>query len=199
MPLPDSAAREKLHHRSIQCEGFRRTDGLWDIEAHLTDQRSYDCSYDPLHRGGLIRAGEFVHDMRVRLTLDLDFVIHAAVAVSDDTPFPVCSRAALAMQQLVGLRMGKGWLREARKRISTDASCTHLMDLLNPLMATAYQTLHAALEERVRQQQSENKLDNQLVARKKPPILDTCLALASDGEVVKRRWSEFYTGERDNG
>jgi hypothetical protein len=57
------------------------------------------------------------------------------------------------------------------------------MDLLGQLTATAYQTLHAALEEREAKRES----------RKKPPIIDTCLALSSSGEVVKNRWPEFYT------
>ena len=35
-----------------------------------------------------------------------------------------------------------------RERIGADRSCTHLMDLLGQLAATAFQTLHAALEER---------------------------------------------------
>ncbi len=57
------------------------------------------------------------------------------------------------------------------------------MDLLGQLAATAYQTLHAELEER------EAKRE----VRKKPPIIGTCLALSSSGEVVKNRWPEFYT------
>jgi hypothetical protein len=56
------------------------------------------------------------------------------------------------------------------------------MDLLGPIAATAYQTLHAALEERERKRKDPQR----------PMILDTCIALASDGAVVKRRWPEFY-------
>jgi hypothetical protein len=56
------------------------------------------------------------------------------------------------------------------------------MDLLGQLAATAYQTLHAALEEREAKRES----------RDKPPIIDTCVALSSSGEVVKNRWPEFY-------
>lgn len=190
MPLPVTIPREKLHQRSISCEGFVREDGLWDIEAHLLDFRSYDCSYHPEHRGGLIRAGEPVHDMWVRITVDLDFVIHAAHAVSDATPFPVCQQAAQAMQELVGLQISAGWMREVRRRIGNTSSCTHLMDLLGPLSATAYQTLHKALEERAK----ANAAQTQTV-REKPQILDTCLALAADGEVVRQRWPEFYTGD----
>lgn len=194
MPLPIAVKRSKLHHRSIQCEGFKRDDGLWDIEAHLTDQRAYDCSYDPEHRGGRIPAGENVHNMRVRLTLDLDFLIHEAVAISEETPFPICFQAAKVMPRLVGLRLGKGWLKEVRKRISTEVSCTHLLDLLTPIAQTAYQTMHSALEERAAQRKREDKN----FTRKKLGILDTCIALASDGEVVKRQWPEFYMGKDES-
>lgn len=195
MALISSVKRTKLHHRSIQCEGFKREDGLWDIEAHLTDQRSYDCSYDPEHRGGKIHVGDNVHNMRVRLTLDLDFLIHDAAAISDETPFPICFQAAKVMSRLIGLRMGKGWLKEVRERISTEVSCTHLIDLLTPIANTAYQTMHTALEERAEQR----KREDQNFTRKKLAILDTCIALASDGEVVRRQWPEFYTGIKPTG
>jgi len=176
--------RVRKHRRLIECDGFARDDGLWDIEAHLLDTRSYDCSYDEDHRNGLIKAGEAVHDMLVCLTIDLDFKIHKATASSDQTPFEVCSRAATEMDKLVGIRIGPGWTKQVRERISVQRSCTHLIDLLAPLAATAYQTLHAELEKR----------DKALPARAKPGILDTCLALSSKGEVVRKRWPEFYTG-----
>ncbi len=191
MGLPEAAAREKKHHRKIDCEGFQRTDGLWDIDVHMVDTRTYDCGYDELHRGGVIRAGEAVHDMWLRFTIDLDFLIHDVQAASDETPFDICPRAADEMHKLIGLRIGAGWRQQVRERIGSNHSCTHLMDLLGQLTATAYQTLHAALEERESKRQT----------RQKPPIIDTCVALSSSGEVVRKRWPEFYveakTGESD--
>ena len=184
MTLPVDVKREKKHHRKIDCIGYLREDALWDIEAHLIDTRSYDCGYDQSHRNGLIKAGEAVHDMWVRLTIDLDFVIHDAIASSDQTPFAICSQAAQEMRSLVGIKIGPGWMKQVRERIGSRHSCTHLMDLLGPLSATAYQTLHAALEERAAQQ----------ISRDKPSILDTCVALSTDGEVVRKRWPAFYTG-----
>ena len=74
-----------------------------------------------------------------------------------------------------------------RERVGADTSCTHLMDLLGQLAATAYQTLHAALEER----------DAKRKDREKPPILDTCIALSSSGDVVRNLWPEFYTPKPD--
>jgi len=182
MGLPQAVSREKKHHRKIDCEGFLRSDGLWDIDVHMVDTRTYDCAYDELHRGGVIEAGEAVHDMWLRFTIDLDFLIHDVHAASDQTPFSICPRAAEAMRSLVGLSIGFGWMKQVRERIGSERSCTHLMDLLGQLAATSYQTLHAALEER------ENKRES----RDKPPIIDTCLALSSSGEVVKSRWPRFY-------
>ncbi len=182
MGLPDAVTREKKHHRKIDCEGFLRSDGRWDIDVHMVDTRTYDCAYDALHRGGVIKAGEAVHDMWLRFTIDLDFLIHEVHAASDQTPFSICPRAAEAMRSLVGLRIGFGWMKQVRERIGSERSCTHLIDLLGPLAATSYQTLHAALEEREARRES----------REKPPIIDTCLALSSSGEVVKNRWPEFY-------
>lgn len=189
MGLPRPVTREKKHHRKIDCEGFLRSDGLWDIDVHMVDTRTYDCGYDELHRGGVIKAGEPVHDMWLRFTIDLDFMIHDVQAASDHTPFPVCPRAAGAMRELIGLRIGQGWMKQARERVGTDISCTHLMDLLGQLTATAYQTLHASIEEREAKRPS----------REKPPILDTCIALSTSGEVVRKRWPEFYQEKTEEG
>ena len=183
MGLPESASREKKQQRKSDCEGYLRSDGLWDIDVHMVDTRTYDCTYDEFHRDGVIRAGEPVHDMWLRFTIDLDFLIHDVQAASDQTPFSICPRAAGAMREIIGLRIGYGWIKQVRERVGTDTSCTHLMDLLGQLAATAYQTLHAALEER----------DAKRKDREKPPILDTCIALSSSGDVVRNLWPEFYT------
>ena len=93
----------------------------------------------------MIPAGDPVHDMWLRLTIDLDFLIHDVHAASDKTPFAICPRATDAMRELIGLRIGPGWRKQVRERIGSHQSCTHLMDLLGQLTATAYQTLHAEL------------------------------------------------------
>lgn len=184
MPLPDPVEREHLHTRRITCEGYLRKDGLWDLEAHLTDTKTF--GFNTRHRGYL-EPGAPVHDLHLRVTLDLDFVIHDVIAVSDDTPYPACKQTAAIMRELIGVKIGPGWMREVRRRVDRRSSCTHLIELLGPLATTAYQTMHAALEERA----------NQQPVRQRPRILDACIGLASDGPVVRERWPEFYTGARD--
>ena len=59
--------RKKIHNRTVHCEGFLREDGLWDIEGHLRDTKTYSFKSD--HRGD-VKAGTAIHDMTIRLTLD---------------------------------------------------------------------------------------------------------------------------------
>ncbi|MCP3870810.1 MAG: DUF2889 domain-containing protein [Gammaproteobacteria bacterium] len=184
MPLSQPMEREHLHTRQVTCEGFRRQDGLWDIEAHLTDTKTYGFANQD--RGGRIEAGEPLHEMSIRLTLDLDFLIHNIEAVSDHTPFQVCSEVTEGMKRLIGLRIGPGWMKAVRRRVGGAHGCTHLLEMLRPLSSTAYQTMHGALEERA----------NRNPDRSRPRILDTCYALASDGPIVEREWPEFYTGDK---
>ena len=50
MPLPPPAPRDLKHTRTIVCQGYEREDGLWDIEARLTDTKPRDI---PLASGGV--------------------------------------------------------------------------------------------------------------------------------------------------
>ena len=61
MPLPRAHARKLIHTRTIDCRGYEREDGLWDIEGHLTDTKTYTWR----NRGGVkdLAAGEPAHDM----------------------------------------------------------------------------------------------------------------------------------------
>ena len=55
MPLSPSVERDHLHLRQVECRGFSRKDGLWDIEGHMTDKKSYGF---PNKARGHVEAGE---------------------------------------------------------------------------------------------------------------------------------------------
>ena len=44
MPLSPSASRTPLpiHMRDVKYRGYARDDGMWDVEAELVDQKTYD-------------------------------------------------------------------------------------------------------------------------------------------------------------
>ena len=114
MPLATPADREHLHHREINCYGYRRADGLWDIEGHLVDTKDYDI--DTPWRGPMA-AGEPVHGMWLRITIDDELLIHDCEAVMDDNPYDVCAGAVGSFRRLKGLRIQAGWQGEVRKRV----------------------------------------------------------------------------------
>jgi hypothetical protein len=181
MPLSPPSPREPMHRREIECRGYRRVDGLWDIEAHLVDTKSH--AFENHHRGR-VEAGTPVHEMWLRVTVDDDLLIHDAEAASDHFPFRPCPEVTPRFAALKGLRIAPGWRRQLREHVGGVRGCTHLVELLGPLATTAYQTIFARREKRAAAEGP----------RRKPAILDSCHALRSDGEVVKRAWPEFYTG-----
>ncbi|MCF7981051.1 MAG: DUF2889 domain-containing protein [Pseudomonadales bacterium] len=180
MPLPDSVEREHIHTRTIVCQGFRRRDGLWDIEANLQDIRTYGVDNEYRHR---IEAGEPVHSMYLRVTLDIEFVIHDVVAVSDYVPAAACTSVPDGMKKLIGMRIESGWMKKVQERVGGVRGCTHLIELLRPIATTAYQTMYREVEEH-----NMNKSE-----KVKPRVINSCVTWASNGEKVKKRWPEFYT------
>jgi hypothetical protein len=197
MPLSTPQPREAIHTRAIQITGYRRADGLYDLEAHLTDTKTFGQSnYDR----GYITAGEPIHDMWLRLTIDDTMQIVDVDAVSDKTPYAMCPTAAPNFSRLIGLRIKAGFLRDANSRVGGTVGCTHLRELLQQMATTAFQTINPA---KVRQEM-KGDADNEapgsdkvdaLITEKMggpPKILNTCLAYADTGPLVKRRWPELY-------
>jgi hypothetical protein len=185
MTTTSPTTRERVHTRQIVCEGFQRDDGLWDIEGYLLDTRSYQTSTPSRPE---IKAGDPLHQMRLRITVDSDMLIHDACAVTEHGPHSVCPHINSAYDQLKGMKIGPGFTLRVKERFRGIKGCTHLTELLGPMATTAFQTLW-----KMREQAEAEATPGE--ARPRPPILNGCHALSSDGEVVKVRWPEFYTGE----
>jgi hypothetical protein len=184
MPLSQPALRKLMHTRSIECTGYEREDGLWDIEAHLTDRKS---ERHTRHDGGRERApGEPVHDLWLRLTIDLDMKVHAVEANTDAGPYPHCGDITPNFKTLVGLTIGPGWRREIAARVGGVKGCTHLVELLGPLGTTAFQATGRARTAR----------NAGRPATKRPFQINSCHVYKDDAPAVLERWPEFYTGPR---
>lgn len=179
MPLSPPAGREPIHCRQIECRGYRRADGLWDIEGHLVDTKSY--AFMNRHRGE-VTAGEPVHEMWLRLTVDDDLRVHAAEAATDAGPYRVCPDITPRFGELAGLTIGPGWRKAIRERLGGTKGCTHLVELLGPIATTAFQTIQPRRQWR----------DAEAGAQHRPSFLDSCHAYRSDGEVVREQYPAFY-------
>jgi hypothetical protein len=182
MPLSSPAERKELHLRRVEVRGYERADGLWDIEGYLNDSKTYGFSN---HDRGRVEAGEPIHEMWLRLTLDQEFVVRAAEAVTDQGPYKICPSANPNFERLVGIKIGPGYRRKVQEMLGGVQGCTHLVELLGPMATTAFQTMWPVL---ARRRKNEEK------AKGRPAMLNTCVAYATDSPVVKRNWPEHYTG-----
>ena len=135
----DSGERRRLmHRRSIECTGYLRNDGLWEVEARLVDTKPF-AQRD--HFRGELQPGDPVHDIGVRLAVDDALTIREAETTMRATPFPTCVDVEPILQRLVGERIGPGWRDLLRRKIGRLETCTHLSELLGPAVTTLYQTM----------------------------------------------------------
>jgi hypothetical protein len=185
MPLSDPAPREPLHTRQIECRGYRRADGLWDIEGHLIDVKSFALRND---WRGEIAPGIPLHEMWIRITVDDRLTITAIEAVTDNSPYRICPDITSNFQRLKGLRIGPGLHARIRELVGGTEGCTHLAELMGPIATTAIQTMAGS------RRRPEHKPADPARPRRRPPLIDTCHAYADDGEIVRRKYPEFYTG-----
>lgn len=184
MPLSTPQPRKAIHKRAIECIGYERDDGLWDIEAHLVDTKTY---VHTRRSGDMPRQpGDPVHNMWIRLTVDLDMLIHEAEAKTDDGPYPVCGDITVNFKQLIGLKIASGWRREVNLRLGGAKGCTHLVELLGPLATTALQATG-----RAREAHNAGKSSGKM-----PYQLNSCHIYKDDSEWTLQRWPQYYTGPK---
>src|SRR5437763_7936918 len=131
MPLPIAdVEREHTHTRRVRYEGYKRADGLWDIEAHLTDVKNHDLTM----KTGVRRAGQPIHEMWLRVTIDRSLTILNAVAVSEAVPYPGgCESIAPAYRRLIGLNLIRDFTKQTRAIFGSVKGCTHITEMLRGL------------------------------------------------------------------
>ena len=174
--------RTPLHNRNIFLKGFLRDDNLYDIEAELIDTKHYSI---PNKDRGNIVAGDPIHNMKIKITLDKNLTIKNALAITLNGPFDVCKNANKNFSKIIGIQIKPGWKKKLLGLIGNINGCTHVTELLTPIATTAYQTIkgHEAKVNRER----ENNLN-----AKKPSLLGTCHAFNPRGKIVKRLWPEWH-------
>ena len=169
--------RERLHCRAVTYDGFRRADGFFDIEAHLSDVKDHDFEL----LTGVRPAGIPVHDMWVRVTIDRTFVIQVIEAVTDSMPYPgACERITPDYEKLVGANLLDGFRKRLHELMGGVRGCTHITEMLSNLPSAAVQTF-AGLQ---REDAGEGK----------PFQLDHCHALETTTENVRRYYPKWYRG-----
>ncbi|MDF0544290.1 DUF2889 domain-containing protein [Sphingobium sp. H39-3-25] len=176
----DIAEREELHTRTIEMRGFRRADGLFEVEGRVIDTKPFD--YRPRSGEYEVPKGQRIHDITLTLVLDERLEVKDVRTHMRSTPYDICPAAGLAMRALIGLRIGPGWNSEARKRLLPAERCTHLAELLGPMATTALQALSV-----IRRDQPEP-----VNSAGRPLKIDSCFAYSAGRDLVRRRWPQFH-------
>jgi hypothetical protein len=194
--LPTPAAREPLHTRRYDFRGFRREDGLFDIEGRMVDTKDHAF---PNEWRGMVEPGDPVHDMQIRLTLDDHFTVMDIAVVTAASPFAICADITPAFDALKGATVAKGWSRTLRNSFSGAHGCTHHVEMLRAMGTVAFQTIYG-YREKAKRDAGLSDTDGppaDATPGKRPGFLDTCHALASDGDVVRTHWPAFYQPSDD--
>ena len=183
MALSESEPRTLFHTRSLEINGYRRRDGLWDIEGHLRDVKP--AAVDP--GDGTRAGGEPIHDMWLRLTIDDELLIRQAEAATESSPYRICPEAAPNFARLAGIRIGAGWMRAVRQRVGGVHGCTHLVEMLGQMATAAMQTLWTVNEAKRRAEPEDGG---------KPPagLINSCRAYDATSEVVREGYPSHYKG-----
>ena len=170
------ATREPLHRRTIEIVGYKREDGLFDIEAHLLDRKDLEFPVG----GRRLAPGVAVHDMWLRITVDRELRIVDAEASTDSMPYAgECDRIVPDYAKLIGLSIGPGYLRHVKERLGGVRGCTHVTELAGSLATAAFQTFAG---------------QGLMATDRKPPQLDRCHALDTHGTTVARFYPKWHRG-----
>lgn len=171
-------ARQLIHTRRFQVDAYQREDGLWDLEARMTDTKTREARLRSVVRA----PGEAFHDMRLTITIDTGMNIRAVSASTEAAPYPgECDSFSEVYARMVGLNLLQGFRGALKERLGGTQACTHVTELAAILPTVAVQAFAGVVF------RPDSSAGDAL-----PPQLDRCRALRVDGPVVAKyypRWS----------
>jgi hypothetical protein len=160
----------------VTFEGFLREDGLWDIEGHLHDAKPVDVALS----SGVRRAGDPIHEMWIRLTIDRAMNVIEVFACTDAMPYVgACDRITPDYAKLKGHNLFRGFRKAVTGLFGDVRGCTHLNELLMQMPSAAVQAFASV--------RRDNKDDGA-----KPFQLDRCHALATNSDTVQLHYPKWY-------
>jgi len=180
MTLPQAAATRQLkHRRQIDVQVFSRGDGLWEVDATLTDTKTREAQMAEGPRA----AGTPIHDMLLRLVVNENFDIVEAGSQTRWMPYTgSCDRHGDVYGQLVGLNLLQDFRKHMRRRVGGVLGCTHITELAQVLPTAVVQAFAGEV------------LDTRgnTEGAQRPFQIDRCHALRSDGDVVRLHYPRWY-------
>jgi hypothetical protein len=180
MTLPQAAAERQLkHRRQIDVQVYARGNGLWEVDATLTDIKTRIANM----ADGPRPPGTPIHDMLLRLVVNEKLDIIEAGSETRWAPYTgSCDRHGDAYGRLVGLNLAKQFRQQLRERLGGVLGCTHITELSQTLPTAVIQAFAGEV------------IDTRGTAEnaRQPFQIDRCHALRSDGDIVRLHHPRWY-------
>ena len=186
MPLSEPKTRDHLHRRQITIDAFRREDGLTDVEATLVDTKPIDFYVGSEHPN--VRAGEAIHGISVRLSVDARSVIHECEVSMDSTPYSYCGEVS-ARFDLTGIKMTGGFMKAVGERIGPADNCWHVRQMLQQMATVFVQSTYPALRVEI------DKLPP--AQRAAPALVNSCAGWQSHRSHIREDFPAAYRPEQE--
>jgi len=119
--LPPAPPRKLSHTRTVVYKGYDREDGLWDIEAEMTDVKPFTFG---VPNETTFPAHQPIHHLQIRLTVDNHLVIQDVATSLDQIPHAECVQGPLHMHKLKGATLGRGWRKTIDEHMGRTDGCT---------------------------------------------------------------------------
>lgn len=180
MALPAASPERQLKHtRRIEVQVYARGNGLWEVDAVITDVKTRDAQLTSEVR----RAGQPIHNMLLRLVIDEQFNVLEAGSETRDMPYPgACSEHGDAYAALVGLNLMRGFRYAVYERLGGVAGCTHLTELTQAVPTAVVQAFAGEV--------INTRGDGPNATQ--PFQLDRCHALRTDGPTVRAHYPRWF-------
>jgi hypothetical protein len=180
MTLPQAAAQRQLkHRRQIDVQVFARGNGLWEVDAVLTDTKTRVANL----ADGPRAPGTPIHDMLLRLVVNEKLEILEAGSITRWMPYNgTCNDHDDAYGALVGLNLMQNFRQALRQKLGGVLGCTHITELAQTLPTAVVQAFAGEV------------IDTRgtAVGAKQPFQIDRCHALRSDGDIVRLHHPRWY-------
>ena len=180
MSLPPAAPQRQLkHRRQIDVQVFACGNGLWEVDAVLTDVKTRVATM----LDGPRPAGTPIHDMLLRLVVNEQLDILAAGSETRWMPYTgLCNEHGDAYLKLVGLNLLKDFRKQLRQRLGGVLGCTHITELAQVLPTAVVQAFAGEVIDTRGTTEGASQ----------PFQIDRCHALRSSGEAVRLHYPRWY-------
>ena len=180
MSLPTAAPQRQLkHRRQIDVQVFARGNGLWEVDATLSDVKTRVAQMAQ----GPRPAGTPIHEMLLRLVVNEQLDVLEAGAETRWMPYPGhCDAHGDAYGRLVGLNLLQSFRKHLRDRLGGVLGCTHITELAQVLPTAVVQAMAGEV--------IDTRGDTDGASQ--PFQIDRCHALRSDGEPVRLYYPRWY-------